>query len=578
MSSADDIRYETDDRCPPLIALTVGFQGVAVTITSVVLYVTITVRAGGQDEGFLSWAVFASLVIVGILTALQASKIRRFGSGHLFIMAVTPTFIAISVLALNQGGPELLASLIVVASLAYLVLAWRLPFMRRVITPAVSGTVLMLIAVTVLPVALNRVDEVPASAPDATGPVAALITVVVSAGMALRVAGFWRLWTPLIGLAVGCVAVALFGGYEFGSVTDAAWVGVPGSSGFKGFDLTPGADFWALLPAFVVVTVVGGIKNIGGSVAIQQVGWRQPRATDFRLVQGSLNTNGLGVFLSGIAGTPPATVHTSRTVQLIGLTGVASRYVGYAFGAIYVGLAFLPKLTAVLTTIPSPVMGAYILTAVALLFVEGIRTVVQDGLDTQKTMVVGISFALGVGLDTQTIFADLLGGTWGVLLDNGVLIGAVVAVLLTVFLDLTSPQQRERLETELDLSRLPELDRFLGGLASQMDWSGESAQRLRSAGEETLMSLLQSEELESADDPPQLIVQALLAEDAVVLEFLAVFDDENLEDRLAYLSEEAEGMEEGEVSLRLLRHYASSVHHQKYHGLDIVTVQVRGSA
>ena len=211
MSSADAIRYETDDRCPPLIALTVGFQGVAVTITSVVLYVTITVRAGGQDEGFLSWAVFASLVIVGVLTALQASKIRRFGSGHLFIMAVTPTFIAISVLALNQGGPELLASLIVVASLAYLVLAWRLPFMRRVITPTVSGTVLMLIAVTVLPVALNRVDEVPASAPDATGPVAALIAVLVATGMALRVGGIWKLWTPLVGLAAGCVTVALFG-------------------------------------------------------------------------------------------------------------------------------------------------------------------------------------------------------------------------------------------------------------------------------------------------------------------------------------------------------------------------------
>ena len=578
MSSAEAIRYETDDRCPPLIALTVGFQGVAVTITSVVLYVTITVRAGGQDEGFLSWAVFASLVIVGVLTALQASKIRRFGSGHLFIMAVTPTFIAISVLALNQGGPELLASLIVVASLAYLVLAWRLPFMRRVITPTVSGTVLMLIAVTVLPVALNRVDEVPAGAPDATGPVAALIAVLVATGMALRVGGIWKLWTPLVGLAAGCVTVALFGGYEFGSVADAAWIGVPSSSGFKGFELTPGADFWALLPAFIVVTMVGGIKNIGGSVAIQQVGWRQPRATDFRLVQGSLNTNGLGVFLSGIAGTPPATVHTSRTVQLIGLTGVASRYVGYTFGAIYVGLAFLPKLTAVLTTIPSPVMGAYILTAVALLFVEGIRTVVQGGLDTQKTMVVGISFALGVGLDTQSIFADLLGGTWGVLLDNGVLIGAVVAVLLTIFLDLTSPQRRERLETELDLSKLPELDRFLGGLASQMDWDQASALRLRSAGEETLMSLLQAEEVEGTEEPPQLIVLALLAGDAIELEFMAVFDEENLEDRLAYLSEETEGVEEGEISLRLLRHYSSSVHHQKYHGLDIVTVQVRGSS
>ena len=577
MSSAEALRYETDDRCPPLVALTVGFQGVAVTITSVVLIVTITARAGGQDEGYLSWAIFAALLIVGALTALQASKLWRFGSGHLFIMAVTPTFIAISVLALDEGGPELLASLIVVSSLAYLVLAWRLPFMRRIITPTVSGTVLMLIAVTVLPVALDRIDEVPADAPDATGPVAALAVLVVSTGLALRVAGIWRLWTPLIGIASGCAVVVLFGAYEVGSVADAAWIGVPNSSGFKGFDLTPGAEFWALLPAFAVVTMVGGIKNIGGSVAIQQVGWRQPPVTDFRLVQGSLNTNGLGVLLSGIAGTPPSTVNTSRTVQLISLTGVASRHVGYAFGAIYVGLAFLPKLTAVLTTIPSPVMGAYILSAIGLLFVEGIRTVVQDGLDAQKALVVGVAFSLGVGLDNQTIFADLFGGTWGVLLDNGVLVGALVAVVLTMFLDLTSPQQRERLETELSLSKLPEIDRFLGGLASQMGWSEASGQRLRLAGEETLMSLLQSEELESAEDAPRLIVLAHFEADTVELEFLAVFDDENLEDRLAYLSDETEGVEEGEISLRLLRHYASSVHHQKYHGLDIVTVHVKGS-
>lgn len=577
MSTNEALRYETDERCPPLVALSVGFQGVAITITSVVLYVTITARAGGQDEGYLSWAVFAALLIVGALTALQASKVPRFGSGHLFIMVVTPTFIAISVLALDKGGPEMLASLIVVSSLAYLVLAWRLPFMRRVITPTVCGTVIMLIAVTVLPVALNRIDEVPVDAPDSTGPVAALVTVVVSTGLALGVAGVWRLWTPLIGIASGCVVVALFGAYEFASVGDAAWIGVPSSSGFKGFDLTPEGDFWALLPAFVVVTMVGAIKNIGGSVAVQQVGRRQPRVTDFRLVQGSLNTNGLGVLLSGIAGTPPSTVHTSRTVQLINLTGVASRRVGYAYGAIYVGLAFLPKLTAVLTTIPSPVMGAYILTALGLLFVEGVRTVVQDGLDAQKAMVVGIAFSLGVGLGSQTIFADLLGGTWGTLLDNGVLVGALVAVALTMFLDLTSPQRRERFETDLSLSNLPEIDGFLRGLASQMGWSEASGQRLRLAGEETLMSLLQSEEFESAEDAPRLIVLAHLEGDTVELEFMAVFDEENLEDRLAYLSEETEGVEEGEISLRLLRHYASSINHQKYHGLDIVTVQVRGS-
>ena len=111
-----------------------------------------------------------------------------------------------------------------------------------------------------------------------------------------------------------------------------------------------------------------------------------------------------------------------------------------------------------------------------------------------------------------------------------------------------------------------------------MGWSEASGQWLRLAGEGTLMSLLQSEELQSAEDLPRLIVVAHLEADTVELEFLAVFDEENLEDRLAYLSEETEGLEEGEISLRLLRHFASSVQHQKYHGLDIVTVQVKGGA
>ena len=226
---------------------------------------------------------------------------------------------------------------------------------------------------------------------------------------------------------------------------------------------------------------------------------------------------------------------------------------------------------------PIELAGAYILSAIGLLFVEGIRTVVRDGLDAQKTLVVGIAFSLGVGLDNRTIFTDLLGGTWGVLLDNGVLVGALVAVTLTLFLDLTSPQRRMRLETELDISKLLEIDQFLSGLASQVDWNAASTQRLRSAGEETLMSLLQSEELEGDENAPRLIVVARPDAGVMEMEFLAVFDEENLEDRLAYLSEESEGLEEGEISLRLLRHYASSVHHQKYHGLDIVTVQVRGS-
>ena len=570
------IRYEPNDPCPPLVAIAVGAQGVMANLLSIVLVVAITARAGGQDDSYLSWALFAALIISGALTVLQGTRIGRFGAGHVLLMGVTANFVAISVLALNEGGPSLLASLVVVSSFFYLLLSLWLPLLRRIITPVVSGTVMMLIAATVLPIALDRVPEVPESSPEAAGPVIALATLVATVVLALKVTGAWRLWSPLIGLGAGCIAAAFFGAFDFDRVVQEPWFGVP-DGGLPGFDLTPGAGFWALLPVFAVVTIVGGIKNISDSVAIQQASWRRPRVTDFRLVQGSLNTNGLGIFFSGLAGTPPSTVYSTKSVQLTTLTGVAARSVGFAAGALFALLAFFPKLTAALAVIPSPVMGAYILSAIGMLFVGGIQTVTSNGLDAQKALVVGVAFSLGVGLENQTIFADLLGETWGVLFDNGVLVGAVVAVVLTVFLDLTSSHRPTRLTADLDLSSLGEIDEFLRGLASKIAWDEASARRLRSAGEETLMSLLESEELESREDTPRLIIQARPDAQMVELEFLAVFDDENLEDRLAYLSEETEGAEEGEVSLRLLRHYSSSVHHQKYHGLDIVTVQVRGS-
>ena len=576
------IRYEPDEPCPPMTVLLAGFQGFMSTLAPIVLVVAVTVLGGGQGEGYLSWAVSVSLLIAGALTALQSSRIGRFGAGHLLIMGPTPNFVAVSALALAHGGPPLLASLTVVASLFYLALALWLPLLRRVITPVVSGTVLMLIGATVLPISIDRIQEVPESSPQAAGPVIALATLVALVGLSLRVTKAWRLWSPLIAIACGCAVAAAFGVYELQPVIDAAWVGLP-EGGLPGFDLTPGADFWALLPAFAVVTLVGGVKNISDCIAIQQASWRRQRVTDFRQVQGSLNTNGLGILISGLAGAPPTTVYSSSSVLLVQLTGVATRRVGFVVGALLAVMALLPKLAAVLLAIPRPVMGAYLLMAVGLLFVAGVATVSRDGLDARKSIVVGVSFTLGLGLDTQTVFADLLGDTWGPLLDNGMLIGALAAVAMTLFLDATNPERPAKLDLKLDTPPLRAVDDFLSEFAARAGWSSSSAQRLRAAGEETLLSLIKHDKHDesSDDDPARLTLIARPSGKAVELEFMAVFDEENIEDRLAYLSEEIEGaggLAEGEIPSLLLRHYASSVHHQKFHGLDVVTVQVQRSS
>ena len=568
------IRYEPDARCPPLLSMGVALQGVMLALANTVLFVTVMVRAGDQDENYLSWAIFSALAIGGVITALQASRAGRLGAGHVLMTGAGPHFIAVSVLAMATGGLPLLASLIVVSSLVQFALAQWLPLLRSVITPVVSGTALMLIAVTVMAIAIERLREVPEGAPSAAGPAVAVATLAVAVMLAMRASGIWRLWAPLIGIVSGCVAAALFGLYDPERVIEAHWLYVPDVVAWPGLDLTPGVEFWTLLPAFLIVSLVVGIKMSSDGVVIQRVSRVSPQATDFRLVQGAVNTNGLGTLLAGIAGTLPTIVYTPSVVTLITLTGVAARSVGYAIGAILLVLAFLPKAAAVLLTIPSPVMGAFLLMIMGLLFVEGMRMVVQDGLDHRKALVVGVALSIGVGLESQDILADLLGVTWGASLGNGMTVGILAAILMTLFIELTSPRHT-RLETTLDISALPKIDEFLRELASRIRWNDASTERLRAAGEETLSSLLQSGD-NDADSVPRLIIVARPGE-AVELEFLAVFDEENIEDRLAHLSEQAEVPAEHEISFWLLRHYASSVRHRKYHGIDIVTVRVEGS-
>ncbi len=571
----DNVRFEPDERPPHLVAAGVGFQAAVVVLAPVVLGAVIIGRAGGQGADYITWIAFAALVVSGVTTVLQAVRVGRIGAGHVLIMGTSGAFIAVCITALAKGGPPLMASLIVVSALFQFALAARLSLLRRVITPVVSGTVIMLIAVTVMPIIFGLLTDVPEGTSSAAAPSAAVATFVALVVLALRAPAAWRLWAPLIGIAVGCAAAAPFGLYDIQSVIDAPWIGLPDSS-WPGLDLSLGPEFWALLPAFVVVTIVGAIETIGDGVAIQRVSRRRPRATDFRLVQGALNADGVGNLLSGLVGTPPNTTYSS-SISLAELTGVAARRVGVYIGVIFVALALSPKVTALVIAIPNPVAAVYVTLLIGMLFVQGMKIVVGDGLDHRKAAVVGLSFWIGVGFQNQVIFPDLLGGTWGTLLGNGMTAGGMAAIALTAFMELTAPRRR-RLEVALAAEALPEIDAFLQMCAARVGWGEPAAGRLRSAGEETLAVLLQQAgEDEDDDRGRRLILTARLTEGAMELEFSSASSTENLEDQLAYMSAQPELVDEREISFRLLRHYATSVRHQKYHDVDIVTVQVEES-
>ena len=567
------IRYQPDESPPAPLAVGLGFQQAALCIAGIVLTPVIVIRAAGlAEDGYLVWAVFAALAISGLTTILQARRLGPIGAGYPLLMGTSGAFIAVSVTALLEGGPGMLAALVFVSALFQFLLAARLSWVRRVITPTVAGTVIMLIAVTVMPIIFDMLADVPEGTSPAGAPVSAAVTLGIVASLALRASGALRLWAPVIGLVAGCVVSAFFGMYDVDRVLAAEWIGMP--LGWPGVGLHFGPEFWALLPAFVFVTLIGAIETVGDSMGVQTVAWRKPRAIDFREVQGAVAADGVGNLLSGLAGTVPNTTYSS-SIAVTELTGVAARSVGVWIGVVFIVAAFMPKAAAVLLAIPAPVAAAYITVLLAMLFVLGMRMVVRDGADARKAVIVGVSFWLGVGFQNQLIFAEQLGGFWGTLLGNGMTTGGLTAMVLTGFLNFTGTRSR-RVRTTLDAEAVPRVVSFLRVFAEARRWPAEAADRLCAAGEEALHSLLAQQDSGDEGGGRDLLLTARSDGDDAELEFVAASGPANVEDNLLLLSERPEQPEPHELSLRLLRHYASSVHHQQYHGTDIVTVRVSG--
>ena len=293
----------------------------------------------------------------------------------------------------------------------------------------------------------------------------------------------------------------------------------------------------------------------------------------------------MGNLLSGLAGTLPNTTY-SVSAPLISLTGVAARGVGIVAGSMFVVLVFLPKTLAVILAVPDPVFAGYLLVLLGLLFLVGINIVVQDGLDARKGMIVGLALLIGVSAHYGLIFPDLLAGFAGGLLRNGMNAGGYSAILMTLFVALTESRRSRFRAARFDRSVLPDVATFIRAFAARNGWDEAMAHRLDAAGEETLLTLLREDDVrrqgrsgDSRRRRRHLLLAAYREEGGAVLEFKVGPAGKNLQDRIALLGEHTdEAALERDVTLRLLRHLASSVRHQQYHDTDIVTVRVQAAA
>ncbi|MDE0455577.1 MAG: hypothetical protein OXJ63_09755 [Gammaproteobacteria bacterium] len=567
-------RRHPDAKTPFPLSVGLALQIACLVLPGAVMIPTVVFRAAGQPEEFLLWAVFASVAICGATSIIQAWRIGRFGAGYILAIGTSGAAIAVSIAALSAGGPALLGALVVVLAVVQFVFSARLSLFRRILTPTVTGTVLMLTPVTVMPIMFEQLKNVPSGTPPLAAPLSALATLAIIVGIALAAKGRLRLWGPVIGIVAGSAAAGVFGLYDVDRIALAPWVGIPQSE-LTALDLRFTPDFWALLPAFVFIALVCTIQTVGGAVGIQRVSWAESRAVDFRAVQGAVAADGLGNLLSGLAGTMPLGFRPTGA-SMVEITGISSRRIGLALGAALIVLAFVPKALAVILAIPGPVITAFVTVTMAAIFIVGVKVIVQDGIDNRKGLIAGVSFWIGVGFQSGAIFPGQFPEFAGALLNNGMLTGGTVAILMTLFVELTKPRPR-RTEVDFNPAALREIREFMGAFASRRGWDAQMMDRLDAVCEETLLTLQQRDE-PGAENGRRLLLTARIEDGGAVLEFVASKGEQNIQDRIALLGEaNAAAMIEQDVSLRLLRHLASSVRHQQYHDTDIVTVRVEPS-
>ena len=589
-SVSQNPRYEAHEN-PPLAA-SLGFGAQFSLNAAATLLVTpiVVARASGRDDSYLVWMVFASLLVAGLCTLLQARRVGLVGAGSMLPMFTAAFAIPFCITAVADGGPETLAALVIVCGIGQLLIARWLFVMRRVVTPVVGGTVLMILSVTLASVVPRLLPE--ASDSDALGAhLAALSTLAVISALILRGSASMRLWGPIIGIVAGCAVAAGFGLYDTGGVLESSWVGLPGE--WPGLGSPPilsgfGVTFWTLLPAFLFLSVIISIQTNGESISQQRAARRDGRAVDFREVQGAMTGTGVTNLIAGSAGTVPYIVNPG-VVAYTQTTGVASRRVGYCIGGMLIALALLPKVSALLSSIPGPVMAGYLIVLSAYLFIDGARTVIQSEQGRQRITVAGVCFWIGAAFQFRLFSPPEVWSVWSTLLQSGITTGGVAAIVMILYIELTSPR-RMRFHSQLHIDALPELNQFLARFAERRGWGTAMKDRLSAVAEETLLTLApldvegwmdqdDGQEREEEDDSKpdrQLVVLASSDGPVATLEFIGgAGDEENMEDRLRQLQQyDEETSAEQELSLRLLRAYASSVRHQQFHNTDIITVRV----
>jgi NCS2 family nucleobase:cation symporter-2/xanthine permease XanP len=489
VNKPDQILYAENETPPLGITILLAVTHVALIFDAVVFIPNVLGKITGATPEQIRFSCFVTILVSALCTLIQVVKFKHLGTGFILFMGSYSAFLSCSIDAAKIGGLALVATMTVLSVPVVFLFAYFFRFFRHIVTPAVGGIVIILVAVNLIPIGLELWHGGNAQSTGFGSPANYMVgAITMGTLLALMIFGNRniRLWTPLIGLGAGYLSASFFGLLDLHHFHASPLFGFP-TVAWPGLVMDFQLSYLPLLAAFLMATLAGSIEGTGNIMLVQTVS-RRDKKISYDRIQSGLYCDGLGKLLSGLGGGAPISTYCDN-IPLIEMTGVASRAVGIC-GAILLGLlAFIPKAGAIILDMPSPVIGGMLIAIAAMLFYSGIGLVMESGLNNQTGLMLGVSITVGMIAEAEIFFPDLMPISLSPLLQNGVAMGGFTAFILSALIRL-APRQKASFSIDAVPKALPDLVLALGGVVAQLKLSESEIKRMELACEETFMHLI----------------------------------------------------------------------------------------
>ncbi|MFJ8066610.1 nucleobase:cation symporter-2 family protein [Psychrobacillus sp. NPDC096426] len=407
-----------------------GIQHVLAMYAGAVLVPLIVGNAIGLNSEQLTYLVAIDILMCGVATILQVMSNRFFGIGLPVVLGCTFTAVGPMIAIGGEYGVSSIYGAIIVSGIFVIVVSSVFGYLVKFFPPVVTGSVVTIIGITLIPVAINNMGG-----GQGASDFGSVSNVSLAFGTLLFIVllyrfstGFIKAISILLGIILGTIAAIFMGKVDFSPVVEASYFHMvqPFYFGTPTFEGTP-------IITMCLVAMVSLVESTGVYFALGDILEKKIEKKD--LTKG-YRAEGIAVLLGGIFNSFPYTTF-SQNVGLMQMSGVKTKNIIYITGGMLIALGFIPKIAALTTIIPESVLGGAMIAMFGMVVAQGVKMLskVVSG-SGDNSMIIACSIGMGLGV---TVVPDLfisLPDNLRILTSNGIVAGSVTAIVLNIIFNM----------------------------------------------------------------------------------------------------------------------------------------------